>query len=78
MCARGKWCVSEDNVNIDTFTSDIIDGRALLMVHGSLGLVSELEAFVAKKSSDVLGQMLGEEKKLPQDDQQVTTPIASN
>lgn len=68
---------SEDTVNIDTFTSDIIDGRALHMVHGSLGLVSEVEAFVAKKSSDVLGQMLGE-KQLPQDNQQVTTPIASN
>lgn len=30
----------EDYVNIDTFTSDTIDGRALNMVHGSLGLVS--------------------------------------
>lgn len=33
----------EDYVNIDTFTSDTIDGRALNMVHGSLGLVSGQE-----------------------------------
>lgn len=34
----------EDYVNIDTFTSDIIDGLALNMVHGSLGLISAQEA----------------------------------
>ncbi|RYP51920.1 hypothetical protein DL768_002888 [Monosporascus sp. mg162] len=38
---------SEDTVNIDTFTSDIIDGRAVNMVHGSLGLISAQET--AKK-----------------------------
>ena len=35
---------SEDTVNIDTFTSDSIDGRVLNMVHGSLGLVAAPEA----------------------------------
>lgn len=55
---------SEDTVNIDTFTSDIIDGRALNMVRGSLGLISEEEANkkTVKKSGDLLGQMMGEGK----------------
>lgn len=58
---------SEDTVNIDTFTSDTIDGRALNMVHGSLGLISAQESAKkgVKKSGDLLGQMMGEDKKLP-------------
>lgn len=54
---------SEDTVNIDTFTSDIIDGRTLHMVYTDLGLMAELDAPVAKKHSDVLGQMLGDGKE---------------
>ncbi|EFQ33697.1 uncharacterized protein GLRG_08626 [Colletotrichum graminicola M1.001] len=68
---------SEDTVNIDTFTSDTIDGRALNMVHGSLGLISAEEAAkkAVKKSGDLLGQMMGEDKKLAQAS---VTPVASN
>jgi flavine halogenase len=71
---------SEDTVNIDTFTSDTIDGRALNMVHGSLGLISAQEAAkkVAKKSGDVLSKLMGEDKKIPHSEQPATTPIASN
>lgn len=70
---------SEDTVNIDTFTSDTIDGRALNMVRGSLGLVSAQEAGknAVKKSDDLLGQMLGEGKQFPQSEQQVTAEISS-
>jgi hypothetical protein len=71
---------SEDTVNIDTFTSDTIDGRAVNMVHGSLGLISAEEAAKkgAKKSVDVLSQLMGEDKKIPHSEQQVTAPITSN
>lgn len=71
---------SEDTVNIDTFTSDTIDGRALNMVRGSLGLVSAEEAAkkAVKKSGDILGQMMGEDKKFAKGDQQASAPIASN
>lgn len=71
---------SEDTVNIDTFTSDTIDGRAVNMVHGSLGLISAQEAAekVAKKSVDVLSKLMGEGKKFPHSDQQATAPITSN
>jgi len=71
---------SEDTVNIDTFTSDTIDGRAVNMVHGSLGLISAQEAAkkVAKKSDDVLSKLMGEDKKFPHSDQQATAPITSN
>lgn len=51
---------SEDTVNIDTFTSDTIDGRAVNMVHGSLGLISAEEAAKkgTKKAGDLLGKMI--------------------
>ncbi len=70
---------SEDTVNIDTFTSDIIDGRAVNMVRGSLGLISAEEAAknAVKKSDDVLSKMFSEDK-IPQSDQPVAAPIASN
>ncbi len=70
---------SEDTVNIDTFTSDIIDGRAVNMVRGSLGLISAEEAAknAVKKSDDVLSKMFSEDK-IPQSDQLVAAPIASN
>ncbi|KAH9210135.1 hypothetical protein DL95DRAFT_526475 [Leptodontidium sp. 2 PMI_412] len=71
---------SEDTVNIDTFTSDIIDGRAVSMVHGSLGLISAQEAAknVVKKSDDVLSKMFSEDKKIPHSDQPATAPITGN
>ncbi|KAK0648450.1 hypothetical protein B0T16DRAFT_408212 [Cercophora newfieldiana] len=71
---------SEDTVNIDTFQSDIIDGRALNMVHGSLGLISAEEAAkrAIKKSGDLLGQMLGEDKKYSAGEQQLVAPVAGN
>lgn len=71
---------SEDTVNIDTFTSDIIDGRAVSMVHGSLGLISAQEAAknVVTKSDDVLSKMFSEDKKIPHSDQPATAPITGN
>jgi len=70
---------SEDTVNIDTFTSDIIDGRAINMVHGSLGLLSAEESAkkAATKSGDVLGQMMGEGNQLAHSEQQATAPVPS-
>ena len=70
---------SEDTVNIDTFTSDTIDGRAVNMVHGSLGLISAQEAAkkAPKKSDDVLSKLMGEDKKFPHSEPQAVTPIAS-
>lgn len=69
---------SEDTVNIDTFTSDTIDGRAVNMVHGSLGLISAEEAAknAPKKSDDILSKLMGEDKKIPHGGQQA--PIASH
>lgn len=49
--------------HIMSLTSDIIDGRALHMVHTALGLRYELGVPVAKKRSDISGQMLGEGKE---------------
>lgn len=71
---------SEDTINIDTFTSDTIDGRAVNMVHGSLGLISAQEAAkkVTKKSDDVLSKLMGEDKKFPHSEQQAMAPIASH
>ncbi|OAA56183.1 Tryptophan halogenase [Niveomyces insectorum RCEF 264] len=70
---------SEDTLNIDTFTSDVIDGRALNMVRGSLGLISAEEAAkkVVKKSADVLAQLMGENKKFAHGDQQAVASISS-
>ncbi|KAF1936660.1 hypothetical protein EJ02DRAFT_506414 [Clathrospora elynae] len=69
---------SEDTVNIDTFTSDTMDGRAVNMIQGSLGLISAHEAAknAPKKSTDLLSKMMGEEKKLAQGDQLATAAIA--
>ncbi|KAL3961153.1 hypothetical protein ACCO45_006270 [Purpureocillium lilacinum] len=74
-----KMVRSEDTVNIDTFTSDIIDGRAINMVHGSLGLLSAEESAkkAATKSGDVLGQMMGEGNQLAHSEQQATAPVPS-
>ncbi|KAK2036853.1 hypothetical protein LZ31DRAFT_547260 [Colletotrichum somersetense] len=74
--ARYMIC-SEDTVNIDTFNSDVIDGRVLSIVQGSLGLVSVEEATkkLVTKSSDLLGQMMGEDKMLGQAS---VTPVTGN
>jgi hypothetical protein len=56
---------SEDTVDLSNFQTDTIDGRALNMVHGSLGLISAQDV-VPKKSTDILGAMIGEENKLAQ------------
>ncbi|KAF2128241.1 FAD/NAD(P)-binding domain-containing protein [Dothidotthia symphoricarpi CBS 119687] len=71
---------SEDTVNIDTFTSDTIDGRAVNIIHGSLGLISAEEAArkATKKSGDILGQLMGEEKKFFHSELEVPAEIVSN
>jgi hypothetical protein len=57
---------SEDTVDLNNFQTDIIDGRALNMTQGSLGLISAQEV-VPKKSTDILGAMIGEENKLAEE-----------
>ncbi|RYP23395.1 hypothetical protein DL765_001100 [Monosporascus sp. GIB2] len=77
---RDAMVRSEDTGNINTFTSGIIHGRAVNMVHGSLGLISAQEAAKkgTRKSDDVLSKLMGEDKKFPHSEQQATAPITSN
>ena len=63
---------SEDTVNIDTFSTDTIDGLTANLVTGSLGLMepaAQAEIEANKQSIDVLGQLMGEkaifEKQAP-------------
>jgi hypothetical protein len=70
---------SEDTVNIDTFASDIIDGRALNMVQGSLGLIAEAGVSKeVKKSVDLLGQMMGEGAEKALAEQPVPVLVAAS
>jgi hypothetical protein len=70
---------SEDSMNLDTFTSDAIDGRAVNMVHGSLGLISAQEAAKkgTKKFDDVLSKLMGEDNMFVHSEIQAVAPIPS-
>ena len=53
---------SEDVINIENLTADIIDGRRIHLKHGSLGLVNATEIEPKKEAKDVMALLIGEEK----------------
>lgn len=58
---------SEDTMNIDNLSADIIEGRRINLEHGSLGLAEATSADKKSERTDMLALIIGDDKMSPAD-----------
>lgn len=69
---------SEDTMNIDSFSADVIDGMAANLQRGDLGLVNATVAHAKGPDFDVLALLTGEEVKGVEEVKEVQVPITAH